>query len=601
MIPNNITKEYILKAIAEVDKVGVPAKRQSRKYYLRYEGKSYPPKYIISLANSFANAEELDPEVFSGGRESNDFLRSLGFHIEGGQPRGKPTAQTKRVTGLSRPPRPVTSRHYESCPRCKEAVRAMLQAIYGEVEVNYRFDVGTTPQAFGHNPYARHLTEIHRGLEEYRGHKRLVKATTLPHCDFYVPNPGFVVEFDESQHFTTARRVSLERYPDDLQLGFDRIKWIALCDRIHARDNDPPYRDEQRAWYDTLRDFLPAVQGLQPTVRLFAQDSRWCSLDHHNPNDVETFKELLQIGDVRVDRTKTDTEPVATAINISGEWDGKPDRAGRLRSRKRPKESDTRKTGSAPALNITKLGIVSRDYRYRYANGFRDFSHTLPSVLKLLDYEGCDAVLFSLFSIIPRESYDLGAALRQSQSIKAVFLEEFQDGTSRAGGRYVVHHRTSKGWEEYSFAQVFGSLSGMPQWEMDDFVSYEMPKRILGNCCVLLCGESNGVKYSQKQKGVEDTFGLRAAIPPKTTIVLNPIHDRMTRFELKLKRRFLSEAGRRVISVWNKGRKDKNGKVKDGRNPAWTIFYDGKAADDEVVMIHNQLDVEIGVLDVKQE
>ena len=38
-------------------------------------------------------------------------------------------------------------------------------------------------------------------------------------------------------------------------------------------------RDEQRAWYDTLRDLVPSIMGLQPTVRLYASDQVWCSLD----------------------------------------------------------------------------------------------------------------------------------------------------------------------------------------------------------------------------------------------------------------------------------------------------------------------------------
>jgi hypothetical protein len=59
------------------------------------------------------------------------------------------------------------------------------------------------------------------------------------------------------------------RYSDRLlELGFDKKRWIRLCETIGAKDNDPPYRDEQRAWYDTLRDFLPSIRGLKPTIRL---------------------------------------------------------------------------------------------------------------------------------------------------------------------------------------------------------------------------------------------------------------------------------------------------------------------------------------------
>lgn len=81
MIPNNITKEHILKAINYIDKNGVPGDRESTGYNLIFNGKSYPPKYIISIANKFANNTELNPSLFSGGAETNNFLISYGFNV----------------------------------------------------------------------------------------------------------------------------------------------------------------------------------------------------------------------------------------------------------------------------------------------------------------------------------------------------------------------------------------------------------------------------------------------------------------------------------------------------------------------------------------
>ena len=108
-----------------------------------------------------------------------------------------------------------------------------------------------------------------------------------------MPDSRCILEFDESQHFTLPRKVALEHYPEELALGFDRKMWIDLCVRIDSKDSDPPYRDEQRAWYDTLRDFLPELEGLNPTARIFAKDFEWCNLDPSNPLDVEKFKSLL--------------------------------------------------------------------------------------------------------------------------------------------------------------------------------------------------------------------------------------------------------------------------------------------------------------------
>jgi hypothetical protein len=260
-------------------------------------------------------------------------------------------------------------------------------------------------------------------------------------------------------------------------------------------------------------------------------------------------------------------------------------------------QSAIREAGPKPILNICKIGMVTRDYRVKFPNGYRDFSHALPQVLKSLDKNGCDAALFSLYSIIPRGGYDPCIAFDGLSNIKAIFLEEFQDGKNRKGGRNVTYYRTTSGWKEYAYCQVFGTLAGMSQPAIDDFVKNETPKRILGNCCVLLCGETNGVKYSPADKKVHDTFGLRKSVPQEVNVILNPIHDRMTRFEMKLKRQFLSQKKRWVISIWNKGKQDKNGKVKDGNGPAWTVFHDGTEVD--VSRIQNDLGVEIGISECK--
>jgi hypothetical protein len=136
------------------------------------------------------------------------------------------------------------------------------------------------------------LAAIFNALQDYRGFRDFVKARYID-ADFFVVNPGFVVEFDESQHFTGPRKISLEMYPEEKKTGYPKERWIAYCDKMDKRDNDPPYRDEQRAWYDTLRDFLPEIKGFQATVRLYAGEMEWCRMDPGNPVDIEKFRSLL--------------------------------------------------------------------------------------------------------------------------------------------------------------------------------------------------------------------------------------------------------------------------------------------------------------------
>ena len=81
MIPPNIEKEHINKAICEIDSTGIPRRNESKKFCLIFKGKQYPPKYVLSLANRFANGKELDLSEFSGGQETNNFLKRLRFDI----------------------------------------------------------------------------------------------------------------------------------------------------------------------------------------------------------------------------------------------------------------------------------------------------------------------------------------------------------------------------------------------------------------------------------------------------------------------------------------------------------------------------------------
>ena len=81
-IPANITRDHIIQAIKEIDANGYSEKNASRKYDLLYNGKRYPPKVVISLANKFANGTVLDFSDFSGGEQfTNKFLKERDFEI----------------------------------------------------------------------------------------------------------------------------------------------------------------------------------------------------------------------------------------------------------------------------------------------------------------------------------------------------------------------------------------------------------------------------------------------------------------------------------------------------------------------------------------
>ena len=84
MIPKNITKEHLEKAIEEIDREGIRKGRHSSTYDLVHNDKSYPPKLVLSIANRYANGVEIQSNNFGGGKGTDAFklLEKEGFTIK---------------------------------------------------------------------------------------------------------------------------------------------------------------------------------------------------------------------------------------------------------------------------------------------------------------------------------------------------------------------------------------------------------------------------------------------------------------------------------------------------------------------------------------
>jgi hypothetical protein len=313
MIPKNIRKEHIIKAIEDIDKNGVPKRRESKKFYLLHNGNHYPPKYVVALANEFINGYFLDSDEFGGGVETNNFLRDLGFEIidriSGTSIKISSKQKHKKTT--------LKKRHNERCPECKNRIEQLLNRLYGSVVINHKFDINVQIEDINDPD----LKRIYKALTDYRGYKEFIRAKSLLNCDYYLPEQKMLVEFDESQHFTLARMITLENYPENVEIGYDIVKWISLCRDIEAKDNDPPYRDEQRAWYDTIRDFLPRLYGLKPIIRLYAGETKWCDLNPDNEIDLNKFKSYIEKGEINIS-IREDTNPFFARIIIAEDWKG---------------------------------------------------------------------------------------------------------------------------------------------------------------------------------------------------------------------------------------------------------------------------------------
>ena len=79
-IPKNITREHIEEAIQEINPINIPSQRLEQHYSIVENGKSLPPKYVISIANRIANKIELESNEFNA-VEAKDYLKKLNFNV----------------------------------------------------------------------------------------------------------------------------------------------------------------------------------------------------------------------------------------------------------------------------------------------------------------------------------------------------------------------------------------------------------------------------------------------------------------------------------------------------------------------------------------
>jgi hypothetical protein len=187
----------------------------------------------------------------------------------------------------------VKPEHSGHCRACKERVGEILTAIYGECRINHQFPWPARPEDYAGTLIADALQQVRTAVGEWRGQRDFIRSALMPPCDFAISAPPFILEFDESQHFTRAREITLALYPETIPLGFSLARWRELCREIDARDDQPMDRDERRAWYDTLRDLVPAVHGFEPTIRLYAAEYPWCALDCARTDAPAQFSALL--------------------------------------------------------------------------------------------------------------------------------------------------------------------------------------------------------------------------------------------------------------------------------------------------------------------
>ena len=80
MIPRGLEQEHFLRAADRIDEEDVPSARKSHRYDVVLRGKPYPPKYVISLASTFATGFEHPAGRFNA-VEARDYFLHRGYVV----------------------------------------------------------------------------------------------------------------------------------------------------------------------------------------------------------------------------------------------------------------------------------------------------------------------------------------------------------------------------------------------------------------------------------------------------------------------------------------------------------------------------------------
>jgi very-short-patch-repair endonuclease len=268
---DNITANDVKKAIELFDRMNVNYP-EPRNTFLIYDNKKYPAKHIRGLAYFVANKKEISKSEYSGGQETAIFFKKLGFTVQYKKDTLIPTEKGKttlKQTDQVEPKKVITKKL--NVVSQKNAIQRLLQKHYGHIETEKKFDWLKTPNQ---ENLPKEYSQIVKELSEYRNQNGFQKSNYQLLCDIVLDDHKLIIEYDENQHFSKARQITLENYPPTIKLHFSKETWISACNKINAKDNNPIDRDEKRAFYDTVRDIEAFRHGYK-LVRIKHGDIDW--------------------------------------------------------------------------------------------------------------------------------------------------------------------------------------------------------------------------------------------------------------------------------------------------------------------------------------
>lgn len=241
---------------------------------------------------------------------------------------------------------------------------------------------------------------------------------------------------------------------------------------------------------------------------------------------------------------------------------------------------------------ISKVALVTHDYNVQNELGFWDYSEHFHPINRLCDNEGCDTILYALYtwdhrSPVARTHDSIFGSLRK---VRRVILEVGEPTD------WMEHVEVWERGQPYAriVVQRFAT-SVAPAAQKQQFLD-ELPGRRVADGLLVLCGETNIGSLVRGSDEFYDPYHFVEQLQDmKVRVVLNPVHDYMRRYEMREKRRHYSSGGRTVVSVWNQG------KGRESHFP-WTVFLDGVERTGDVVDLPSPVserpDIRIGVLDL---
>jgi hypothetical protein len=263
---NKVSREHVLEAIQKYDRAEIDAPRP-RNTFLLHEGQRYPAKHIRGMAFELATGNPIRKDEYSGGAETANFLRSLGFevHYEANEIKKLPGGEQKKLSGDHLPGLSVVTQ--------KTAFQRLLQIKLGILESEKKYPWLKTPDKAA---LPAEYQKIYSALIEDCGSESFIKSNYPLSIDFCIEERRLLFEYDERQHFTLPRKISLQNYGSDVKLGYPSMDWIRYCEIINAKDGNPPLRDSGRALFDSVRDIEASNNGYQ-LVRIRHGEFDWAN------------------------------------------------------------------------------------------------------------------------------------------------------------------------------------------------------------------------------------------------------------------------------------------------------------------------------------